>query len=293
MAVKSRGVHSIIFSLGACLGAWLGSAVAGETAQRGGWRAAFLVLGLPGLALAALVWLTVREPLRGAQDQTRSSARGLKETLRFMRTQRSALHLVLGGSVATLWSWGVLWWTPAFLARSHHLTVAEAGNLLGPMHLVAGIGGTLLAAWLTSLKAARDPTNVALTMAVVVAFSTIPSIFAYWTNSLALATACLWAFVPGVYFFIGPVLGLLQNVLPPPMRATGVAILLFLANIGNLIIAPQLIGWMSDWFRLHTEAGSESLRWAILILAPTGFWGAWHFWRAGRTLRDDEARIAG
>ncbi|MDP9038067.1 MAG: MFS transporter, partial [Acidobacteriota bacterium] len=218
---------------------------------------------------------------------------GLMETLRFIRVQRSALHVMLGGSVSTLWSWGLLWWTPAFLARSHQLSVSEAGNLLGPMHLIAGTGGTLLAAWLMSLKAARDPKYVAILMSAFVALSTIPSFFVYTTHSLGVATACLWAFVPGVYFFIGPGFGLLQNVLPPAMRATGCAALLFLANIGNLVVAPQVVGWMSDAFRLHTEAGSDSLRWALLVLAPTGFWGAWHFWLAGQTIREDEARIAG
>ena len=63
-----RPMALTIFALGACLGAWLGSSVAGEAAERGGWRLAFLVLGVPGLALALLVWLTVREPRRGQLD---------------------------------------------------------------------------------------------------------------------------------------------------------------------------------------------------------------------------------
>src|ERR1700687_2463896 len=53
-----------------------------------------------------------------------------------------------GGSVATFWSWGLMWWTPPFLQRSHHMTVGQAGQLLGPMHLIAGTAGTLLAAGL-------------------------------------------------------------------------------------------------------------------------------------------------
>jgi hypothetical protein len=94
-----------------------------------------------------------------------------------------------------------------------------------------------------------------------------------------------------VYFYIGPILGLLQNVLPANMRATGCASLLFLANVGNLVVAPQLVGWLSDWFRNHSTAGEQSLRWSLLILAPTGLWAAWHLWRAGRTIREDEASI--
>jgi predicted MFS family arabinose efflux permease len=286
-----RPMALTIYALGACLGAWLGSSVAGAAAQRSGWRAAFLVLGVPGLVLSAIVWLTVREPQRGALDSTsRLQPSPFSETLRYIVTQRSAVHLLLGGSVATLWSWGLMWWTPAFLQRSHHLSVGQAGDLLGPMHLVAGTASTLLAGWLVARPAAADPRYVVRLLAGVVALTTIPSIGLYWVTSQRAASALLWLFVPGVYFYIGPILGLLQNVIPANMRATACALLLFLANVGNLVIAPQLIGWLSDWFKDSFGAGPESLRWALLLLAPTGFWAAWHLWRSGVTIREDEAR---
>jgi predicted MFS family arabinose efflux permease len=285
-----RPMALTIYALGASLGAWLGSSVAGAAAQRSGWRAAFLVLGIPGLALSVIVWLTVREPQRGALDRTpRVQPSAFSATLRYIVTQRSALHLLVGGSVATLWSWGLIWWTPAFLQRSHHLSVGQAGDLLGPMHLVAGAAGTLLAGWLVARPAAADPRYVARLLAAVVVLTTIPSIALYWVTSQGAATALLWIFMPGVYFYIGPILGLLQNVIPANMRATACALLLFLANLGNLVVAPQLIGWLSDWFRDSFGAGPESLRWALLLLAPTGFWAAWHLWRSGATIREDEA----
>ena len=296
-----RPMALTIFALGACVGAWLGSSVAGAAAEAGGWRLAFLVLGVPGVAVALLVWLTVREPRRGQLDSQlqRPQAqplslwaiiRQLSDTLRLMNQQRSAIHLVVGGSVATFWSWGLMWWTTAFLQRSHHLTVGEAGGLLGPMHLFAGTAGTLLAGALMALPAARDPRYVTRLLAWVAVLTTVPSFFAYEAASLRTATVMLWMFVPGVYFYIGPILGLLANVVPPAMRATSCAILLFLANLANLFLAPQLIGVLSDWFAASFGAGAESLRWALLALAPTGFWAAWHLWTAGKTIREDEAR---
>jgi sugar phosphate permease len=296
-----RPMALTIYALGACIGAWLGSSVAGAAADAGGWRLAFLVLGIPGVAVALIVWLTVREPRRGQLDSEphRPEAEAfslwaiiqqLIDTLRFMERQRSAIHLVLGGSVATFWSWGLIWWTTAFLQRSHHLTVGEAGGLLGPMHLIAGTAGTLLAGVLMGLPAARDPRYVTRLLTWAAVLTTVPSFLAYEVASLRAATVMLWIFVPGVYFYIGPILGLLANVMPPGMRASSCAILLFLANLGNLFVAPQLIGALSDWFATSFGAGSESLRWALLLLAPTGFWAAWHLWRAGATIREDEAR---
>ena len=287
-----RPMALTIFALGACLGAWLGSSVAGAAAERGGWRAAFLVLGIPGVVVALIVWLTVREPRRGQLDalaETRPSV-SLTETLRFVARQRSAVHLLVGGSVATFWSWGLMWWTPAFLQRSHHMTVGQAGELLGTMHLIAGTLSTLLAALLMGLRAAADPRYVARLLGWVTALTTIPSIVLYWVVPDTGAIVLLWIFVPAVYFYIGPILGLLQNVVPANMRATVCAILLFAANIANLLLAPQIIGWLSDWFAASFGAGEDSLRWAMLLLAPTGFWAAWHLWRAGVTIREDEAR---
>jgi len=286
-----RPMALTIFALGACLGAWLGSSVAGAVAERSGWRAAFLVLGIPGVAVAFLVWLTVREPRRGQLDDTNISGQtgSLVTTLRFVAQQRSAVHLILGGSVATFWSWGLMWWTPTFLQRSHHLSVGQAGALLGPMHLYAGTAGTLLAGWLMSLRIATDPRNVTRLLGWVTALTTIPSIILYWVPTERAATVLLWVFVPAVYFYIGPILGLLQNVMPANMRATACAILLFVANVANLVLAPQIIGWLSDWFASSFGAGQESLRWALLLLAPTGFWAAWHLWKSGATIQRDAA----
>jgi MFS family permease len=289
-----RPMAHTIFALGACIGAWLGSQVAGEVAERSGWRAAFLVLGIPGLAVALIVWLTVREPRRGQLDHSPPDMRPhtLTETVRFIITQRSAVHLLLGGSVATFWSWGLMWWTPTFLQRSHHMTVGQAGHLLGPMHLIAGTAGTLLAALLMARRAAADPRYVTRLLGWVTALTTVPSIALYWVQSRWAATVLLWVFVPAVYFYIGPILGLLQNVIPASMRATACAILLLIANVANLVLAPQLIGWLSDWFAAAFGAGSESLRWALLLLAPTGLWAAWHLWTSGATIREDEARAS-
>jgi MFS family permease len=289
-----RPMANSIFALGACLGAWLGSQVAGEVAERSGWRAAFLVLGIPGLAAALIVGLTVREPRRGQLDHAPPGtlSHTLADTVRFIMTQRSAVHLMLGGSVATFWSWGLMWWTPTFLQRSHHMTVGQAGELLGPMHLIAGTASTLLAALLMARRAAADPRYVTRLLGWVTALTTLPSIALYWVQSRWAATALLWIFVPAIYFYIGPILGLMQNVIPASMRATACAILLLIANVANLVLAPQLIGWLSDWFAAAFGTGSESLRWALLLLAPTGLWAAWHLWTSGVTIREDEARAS-
>jgi hypothetical protein len=97
----------------------------------------------------------------------------------------------------------------------------------------------------------------------------------------------LWILIPATYFYIGPVTGVLQNLVPSGMRAQAMAILLFTANVANLVIAPQLLGFASDTIAETTSLGADSLRWVLACTAPAGFWAAWHCWRSGKTVRED------
>ena len=62
-----------------------------------------------------------------------------------------------------------------------------------------------------------------------------------------------WIFIPAIYFYIGPCFGLLNNLAQCRMRAMFCATTLFLANVGNLVIAPPLIGGLSDWFAAQSR----------------------------------------
>ena len=285
-----------VFALGSCLGAWIGADVAGRVADLYGWRHAFVVLGIPGVVLAALIFLTVREPPRGAMDErpaaTATPHVPLWRALGWLLRQRATMHLMMGGAVTALWGWGLMWWTPTYLQRAYGLSAGQAGAILGPMHLIAGSLATVATAVLMTRPAMADPRRVLMLMAAVVAVITVPSFFIYWTHDLAVAKACLWLLVPALYFYIGPSFGLLQNVVPAQMRSTACALTLLLANIANLVIAPQFVGLVSDHIAGSHGADAASLRFALLLLAPTGLWAAWHFHAATRGILAEEARAA-
>ena len=180
-----------------------------------------------------------------------------------------------------------------------------------------GISASLLTAWLLSRPSFVDPRRIVKLLAFVTAVATIPSILAYWTHSLSMATAMLWIFIPAIYFYIGPAFALGQNLAPPRMRAMFTAIALLIANVFNLIVAPQGVGWLSDFIAALQKnpdfasfipgvswlganlAGfvgvdeASSLRFALLVLAPTGFWATWHYWMAARTIIEDQKTAIG
>jgi MFS family permease len=291
---ERRPMALSVFALGAPIGAWIGADLAGAVAQAFGWRAAFYALGIPGLVLGVLVFLTIREPQRGRLDAIGGEGRpSLSESLRFLWRQRAAFHVIMGSGVCSLWGWGLAYWTQTYLLRAYGLNVAQAGAVTGNIHLVGGIIATAAAAWLMSRPYMRDPRRILWTLAWVIGLATIPSMVAYWTHSLAVAKLMCWLYIPAIYFFIGPCMALVLNLAPSNMRSIFTAWSGLVGNVFNLMVAVQGIGFLSDWFAAGRGSDAVSLRLALLVLAPTGFWATWHFILAARTVVADEQRAIG
>jgi MFS family permease len=289
-----RPMAMTVLALGAPIGAFLGYNVAGAIAHAYTWRAAFIALGMPGLALGAIVYLTVREPARGRLDAIVEDVKPtLMESLRFLLKQKAAFHVVMGGGITALWGWGLVYWTTAFLQRTYGLDVARAAEITGNVHLVGGSIATIGTACLLSRPWMVDPRRVVWVLSGAIALATVPSIIAYSTHSLDVARLMFWLYIPFIYFYIGPLFGLLNNLSPCHMRNMFIAISLLVANVCNLIIATQGVGWLSNWFAHGHGNDAASLRAALLVLAPTGFWAAWHLWMASRTIVADQERAIG
>lgn len=283
-----------VLALGAPIGAWLGADCAGAVAQAHGWRAAFFALGVPGVLLGLLVFLTVAEPRRGRLDPSGGEGHApFGASLAFLWRQRAAFHVIMGSGVCSLWGWGLVWWTPTFLKRTYGLNVAQAGAVTGHIHLLAGILATAGAAWLMSRRYMADPRRILLTLGILIGAATVPSIIGYGTHSLGLAKLMFWAYIPAIYFFIGPCMALVLNLAPSNMRSIFTAWSVLVGNVFNLIVAPQFVGLLSDWYAGPHGADAASLRFALLVLAPSGFWASWHFFRAMRTVAPDMQRAIG
>jgi hypothetical protein len=240
------------------------------------------------------VYLTVREPVRGRLDAVHDAEKpSMLDSLKFLLSQRAAFNVLMTTGVCSLWGWGLIWWTPTFLIRTYGLNVAEAGAVTGPIHLIGGIAASLGTAWLLSRPSMTDPRRVLWVLIIGVGFTTIPSFLAYWTHTLWIAKCMFWIFIPAIYFYIGPCMGLLQNLAPHNMRSMFIAWSLLVGNIFNLIVAPQFIGFLSDTFAGGHGSDAASLRLALLVLAPSGFWATWHAYRATKTVIEDQKRAVG
>jgi len=287
-----RAMALTVFSLGAPIGAYLAYNVAGAIADRYGWRTVFYALGIPGVLAGIAVWLTVREPKRGCLDSGEDGQTPtVAETLRFLWQQRSAVHVMMGTAVCALWGWGLMFWTPAFLQRTYHMSVGQAGAVMQNMHLWGGGAATLVTGFLMARRGMADSRRIVWLLGAGIGIATVASGVVYYTRDLAVAKAMLWIFIPAIYFYIGPGFGLLNNLAQCRMRAMFCAMVLFLANLGNLVIAPPLIGGLSDWFARHLQvSNADSLRLAMLCLVPTGLWATAHLFLSARDILKDQER---
>jgi MFS family permease len=292
--VARRPMALGVFALGAPIGAWFGADIAGQIADAYGWRTVFLWFGIPGVVFGLLLYLTIREPRRGQLDHnSKAAAPPLLESFRYLWQQRACVHVMVGSALTALWGWGLMWWTPAFLMRNYGLTPGEAGAITGPIHLVGGIAATAVTAWVIGTRWMSHPKRILWLMGIGVGIGTIATAVIYSTHSLALTTTLFWVFIPTIYFYIGPSFGLVNNLAEPRMRAIFCATTLFLANVGNLIVAPQLVGWLSDTFAPNHVPDGHSLRLALLCLVPIGLWSSFHFFWATRRIVQDQERATG
>jgi MFS family permease len=291
---ERRGTALSIFSLGVPIGIMIGYLAGGWINQYFGWRTAFFVVGLPGLLLAVVVRLTLREPPRGHSEGAQTSAPvtpvdSFPDVLRFMWRLRSFRHLSLAAALHALYGYGVLAFMPAFMMRVHGMTnTAELGLWLG---LIAGVFsgvGTFLGGTLGDRFAARKK-DMRWYMWLP-AWATILSIpfsclFYLWPEG---RTALLLS-IPGAVLgptYIGPTMAMTQGLVKLRMRATASATLLFILNLIGLGLGPQAVGVLSDL--LVPTYGTQSIRYALLFVVVIGsMWSSMHYFLAAQTLRED------
>jgi MFS family permease len=290
-----RPMAATVFSLGAPIGAWVALTVAGAIADSEGWRAAFKWLGAPGIIAGIVIYLTVKEPKRGQLDALKLEGKAptFIQSMQYLWSQRSAVHVMVGSALTALWGWGLAWWTPTFLTRVYGLSTGQAADVTGNIHLFGGSIATLLTGALMAHSSMKDPRRIVKLMGGIIGVATVASFGIYYTRDLALAKALFWIFIPSIYFYIGPCFGLLLNLAEPRMRAMFCATTLFAANVGNLIIAPSMVGQLSKWFDPAGVGSADSLRLAMLCLVPTGLWATLHYFLAVPRLIHDQERATG
>jgi MFS transporter, Spinster family, sphingosine-1-phosphate transporter len=267
----------------------LGYFVAGWLNEIFGWRAMFMMLGLPGLLPAALARFTLREPRRDTSLRQQTAVHTVQPSVKEVFVTLSAnvtfRHLLLFFSVVYFFGYGILQWQPAFFIRSYGLKSGVLGSWFAAIYGLGGILGTYIGGELASRFAANQERLQLRAMALLYCGCGVASTLVYLVASRYAAFALMAAGAVASAATIGPLFATIQTLVPQRMRAVSIAIIYLFANLVGLGLGPLAAGALSDVLR--PTWGEESLRVALLILCPGYLWGGWHLWRASRTVAQD------
>jgi MFS family permease len=290
--LKQRARAMGIFALGVPIGSLAGLGIGGWAAQAYGWRAALMIVGIPGLVLALLFRLTVREPARGQADgrQEAFEPMTMGQVLCVALRNRSLVQLTIAASLASFASVAGLIWFPSFFMRSFGLGPAQVGAYWGLMAGVTGIAGSLLAGWLTDRLGARTPRAMMLIPGAAMAVCLPFVLLAVSTDSWRLAFAYLTVPAMVAGFWLPPMMTMGQSLSPLPMRALMASFLGFALCMMGYGVGPLVMGGLSDAFTAMTGSSADGLRWALAATAVVYPWSALHFWLGSRAIERDLPR---
>lgn len=280
----ARGRAFALFFSAIPVGAALGYMAGGFINEQYGWRAAFLLAGIPGLLLATLC-LLVDDPPRGIQERLASAPmeehkKTRRVTLAAIRMDYSALLrnqtllLSLAGYAAyTFGIGGLAFWMPAFLERVRGLPKQDASIMFGAVVVATGLVGTFAGGWIADWLQKRTSradllvcgiaTLLGFPFAVMTVTSSQPIVYQV---SMIMAELLFFAST-------GPINSTIINVVEPRHRATAVALCTFVIHVVGDVPSPPLIGWISD--RSSLQQGVLLVPVAMLVSGIIWTYAAW------------------
>jgi MFS family permease len=286
-----------VYMLGSTLSMLIGYFLAGWLNEIYGWQIMFKLLALPGIVLAVLAWLTLREPrrqrarleatvsdpaMRAAPPAPHYTMREVFTTLWNNRTFR---YLWLNFSVMSFFSYGVVQWQPSYFIRTFGMHTDELGAWLTLIYGVGGTVGTCIGGVLATRYAANNEALQLKATGWLYAGYGVLMVGVFLAPDKYTAITLNTIGTIGASLASGPLFGTIQTVVPERMRAMSITLIYLFANLIGMGLGPLATGALSDFFA-HW-AGNDSLRYALLTLCPIALWGSGYLLLAAKTVARD------
>jgi MFS family permease len=283
---QQRARAIAVFVAAAMAGYLLGFGVGGSVAATYGWRAAFLLAGVPGLALALLTLFGLDEPrVRLGFPSGNPDRESLGESLRRLKAKRAFIYAVIGCLLYFFIAYGAVIFIPSFLIRVQHVSLGLVSTAYGTAAAVGTVVGTLGGGWLADRLGRRDVRWLAWLPAAACALTGPLYMIAFSVDhfGLFLALGCvastlLGGGLPTVFAAILAVCGSRR-------RATAIAIVLFSATLFGGGFGPLVTGAVSD--ALSATYGAEGLRYSLMSIMPLLLVTGGFFYLFGRAMPAD------
>lgn len=314
---EKRASALALYSMGVPIGTFGGFALGAVIAANYGWRAAFFMVGIPGVLLGLIAFFTLKEPRKLGLSMPPAEKTHFGSALKELSGIPSYWFIVFGATVVSFLGYGHAYFLQAFLARAHGMELQERGVAFAFMVLIAGVIGTWAGGKIADSCAKKDAR----------AYVTLPAI-AFALGAPFFLAALFWPAGPGSGYVVlallavptgmnsvwyGPGYAAIQGLVKPHTRATAVAVMFFILNLIALGLGPTTIGFFSDVFAVqHFGAASmaafeaacpatsmepacltakaEGVRMSLFVTSAVILMGLLFFWMASRTIRADLAK---
>jgi len=254
-----------IFNVAIPVGAALGYLIGGTVGEHHGWRMSFIVSAVPGVVIALLIALFMKEPARGASQHDKAKLE--KDTVLTLIRNKAYLASILGYAAVTFSLGGISWWMPSFLQRVDGRSESSAAYVMGAITVVTGLLGTITGGTIAQ-KWSRSNSKALYLVPAWSALLAVPPALICFFGPRSMTLPALAAAVFLIFLGTGPVNAATVNAVRPEIRATALAGQLFIIHALGDAISPRVIGSISDRSNLNTGLGATLI---TLILAAMIF----------------------
>jgi MFS family permease len=254
-----------------------------------GWRSTFLLLGIPGVLIALVAKLSLRESRLFKERKVVLDQPSVKQVFLFLWRQQTFRQILLSFCVVYFFVMGAMQWSAPFLMRIHSMDAVEAGMWLAFSWGIGGLlGGYLGGHWATRYAANKEKIQLRVMAVNIIVYGFI-SVFGYLTENSHIAVFCFFLSAFLVNLANGPIFSMIQSLVTDRMRSVTVALVFLFANFIGYGLGPWVVGIVSDL--LHSQFGIDSLRYALALSCLGVVWVAAHYWKASNTIEDGINRI--
>jgi len=269
---ERRGTALAIYSLGVPIGSMLGAFLGGKLALAYGWRTAFFIVGAPGIILAVLMLLLVREPKRGGLDALAEGATEhppappIHKAIGGFFSNRTLVLTAISSAMSAFVGYAGLVWNPQFLENVKGMAAPDVATYYALALGATGVVGTVAAGWLVDKLGHKDRRWFAWVPAIAFALSTPFWFGLIWAPTWQIAMLFLLGPMLMNQAYLAPALTVAQNAVTPAQRTMTGAILLFVLNLVGLGVGPVYVGWIAD--KMEPVHGDQALAYGYAGVIP-------------------------
>ena len=289
---ERRALALSIFGTGSSIAFIVFFPILGAVGEAYGWRQMFILAGVPGMVLALIFVLTVREPQRSvsvtaAETRALRDPRSLFADLAFLFRSPAYLYLLAASTFMGLNVFAASVWTPTFLERVHGLSMGSVASIIGPIRGIFGLAGVLMGGFLIDRLMRGSPHwRVTLSALACLLLAPVEVVFLLADEQwLWMAAFAASAFLTLVHQ--GPLFALVMEVATSRMRALAIATLVLFSGLLGQAAGPLIVGMVND--ALAPTVGVTAIRYSMLIIVATAVLAGVMIALSGRHLEQGRA----